>query len=118
MKAQKKLKVLPPTLREKERYIAFQIISEEPISYSDLENAVWNTALEFFGDHGISETGLWLIKSLYDEKKQVGVIRTNSKSVLKAIVCLSLISRLGDIRVVPKILKVSGTIKGLRLSKF
>ncbi|MEM7825247.1 MAG: Rpp14/Pop5 family protein [Candidatus Aenigmatarchaeota archaeon] len=112
---EKKLKILPPTLREKERYIAFQVISEEPIIYSDLENAVWSSALEFFGDYGVSGMGLWLIKNLYDEKKQVGVIRSNSKSVLNAIVCLSLISRLGDTRVVPKVLKVSGTIKGLKL---
>ncbi|MEM5882620.1 MAG: Rpp14/Pop5 family protein [Candidatus Aenigmatarchaeota archaeon] len=113
----KKLKILPPTLREKERYIAFQIISEEPISYSDLENALWECALEFFGEYGISKTGLWLIKNLYDEKKQIGVIKTNTKSVSKAITCLSLISRLGDVRIVPKILKVSGTIKGLKLKK-
>jgi len=112
---QKKLKILSPTLREKERYIAFQIISEEPISYSDLENAIWNCGLEFFGEYGISKAWLWLVKNLYDEKKQIGVIRTNSKSVFQAIACLSLISRLGDIRVVPKILKVSGTIKGLKL---
>ncbi|MEM5834580.1 MAG: Rpp14/Pop5 family protein [Candidatus Aenigmatarchaeota archaeon] len=113
----KKLKILPPTLREKERYIAFQIISEEPISYSDLENALWESALDFFGEHGISRTGLWLIKNLYNEKEQLGVLRTNSKSVTKAIVCLSLIPRLGDVRIVPKILRVSGTIKGLRLKQ-
>jgi ribonuclease P/MRP protein subunit POP5 len=112
---QKKLKVLPPSLRERERYIAFQIISEEPISYSDLENAIWNCGLEFFGEYGISRGWIWLIKNLYDEKKQIGVIKTTNKSVSQAIVCLSLISRLGDVRIVPKILKVSGTIKGLKL---
>ena len=118
MNIKKRLKVLIPTLREKERYIAFQIISEEPISYSDLEAALWNTMLEFFGEYGVSKTSVWLIKNLYDPKKQIGVIKCNHKSVTQVIACLGLISRLGESRVVFKILKVSGTIKGLRLNQF
>ncbi|MEM7821416.1 MAG: Rpp14/Pop5 family protein [Candidatus Aenigmatarchaeota archaeon] len=111
----KKLKNLLPTLREKERYIKFKVISEEPIVYSDLEHAIINSCLEFFGEHGFSQTSLWIIKNLYKEKEQVGVIKCNNKSVQKVISCLGLISRLGDSRVIFKILKVSGTIKSLGL---
>jgi len=114
MKLKRELKILLPTVREKERYIAFQIISEEPITYADLEAAVWNTVLDFFGEYGTSRTSMWLIKNLYDEQKQVGVIRCNNESVAAVLAVLGLISRLGDIRVIVKILKVSGTIKGLR----
>jgi len=111
---QKKLKILLPTLREKNRYIKFQVASEEPIAYSDLEAAVWDAALDIFGELGVSQTNMWLIKNLYDDKKQIGIIRCNNKVVQKVIACLGLISRLGDVRVIFKILKVSGTIKGLR----
>ncbi len=114
---QKKLKILIPTLRERERYIAFQIISEGEISYSDLEAAFWNIALDFLGEYGLSKTSVWLIKNLYNEEKQIGVVRCNHKSVPQVITCLGLISRLGDSRVVFKILKVSGTIKGLKLKE-
>lgn len=112
---QKKLKTLLPTLREKNRYVLFQIISEEPISYSDLEGAILNTALDFYGEYGFSELSLWVMKNLYQPDKQIGVIRCNNKSVSKVIACLGLISRLGDVRIIFKILKVSGTIKGLKL---
>jgi len=112
---QEKLKILLPTLRERERYISFQIISEEPVSYSDLEQAVWNQLLDFYGEYGISKTNLWLEKNLWDEKNQIAVIRCNNKSVSQVIAGLGLISRLGDNRVVFKILKVSGTLKGLNL---
>ena len=114
IKSKRELKILLPTLREKERYVAFQVISEEPITYADLEAAVWNTMLGFFGEYGASWTSMWLIKNLYDEQKQFGVIRCNNKSVAAMLTALGLISRLGDIRVIVKILKVSGTIKGLR----
>ena len=108
-------KTLLPTLREKKRYISSQIISEEPINYADLESAIWGTALDFLGEHGISKTSLWLIKNLYNPRKQIGVIKCNNKSVSQVIACLGLISRLGDTRIIFKILKVSGTIKGLKL---
>lgn len=114
IKSKRELKILLPTLREKDRYIAFQIISEEPVTCSDVEAAIWNTMLDFFGEYGTSWTSMWLIKNLYDEQKQFGVIRCNNKSVATVSTALGLISRLGDIRVIVKILKVSGTIKGLR----
>ncbi len=110
---QEKLKILQPTLREKSRYIKFQVLSEDKISYSDLEAAIWNTALEFYGEAGASKLSLWLIKNLYNDEKQIGVIRCDNKSVQQVLAVLGLVGRLGDSRVVFKILKVSGTIKGL-----
>jgi ribonuclease P/MRP protein subunit POP5 len=115
MKKQKKLKTLLPVLRERNRYISFQAISEEPITYSDLESAILNTFLDFYGEYGFSKLSFWIVKNLYNPELQIGVIRCNNKSVSKVIACLGLISRLGDIRVIFKILKVSGTIKGLNL---
>jgi len=115
MKQKERLKILLPTLREKERYVSFQVISEEPITYSDLESAIWNQLLDFYGEYGVSKTSMWLVKNLWDEKNQVGVIRCNNRSVSQVIAGLGLISRLGDIRVIVNILKVSGTLKGLNL---
>jgi RNase P/RNase MRP subunit POP5 len=112
---QEKLKILLSTLREKERYIKFQITSDEPIVYVDLEVAIWNTFLDFFGEYGVSKLSLWLMKNLYSEHDQIGVIRCNNNSVPQVIGGLGLISRLGDIRVIFKILKVSGTIRGLKV---
>lgn len=113
MKSSKRLKLSLPSLRENYRYIAFEVIFEEPITFSDLESAIWNTAQDFFGELGTSKISLWIIKNLYDEQKQIGVIRCNNLSVDKVLTTLGLITRLGDVRVIFKIHKVSGTIKGL-----
>ena len=112
----KRMKVLPLSLREKKRYIAFQVISEEgeEFTYSDLESAIWNTALDFLGEYGVSKTSLWLLKDCWDRKKQIGILRCNHKSVQEVIASLGLIDRLGDNRVTLKILKISGTIKGVK----
>jgi ribonuclease P/MRP protein subunit POP5 len=115
MKQKERLKILSPTLREKDRYIAFKIISEEPITYSDLESAIWNQLLDFYGEYGMSKTSMWLMKNLWDERNQTGIIKCNNKSVSQIIAGMGLISRLGDIRVIISILSVSGTLKGLKL---
>lgn len=116
MKQQEKLKMLSPSLRERERYISFKIISEEPIVYSDLESIIWATLLEFYGELGVSQMSIRIVKNLYNEMDQTAVIKCNNKSVSKVIAGLGLIARLGESRVIFKIMKVSGTIKGLELT--
>jgi RNase P/RNase MRP subunit POP5 len=113
---QKKMKILQPTLREKQRYIALQVISEESeeLNYSDLEAAVWNTMLDFLGEEGVSKTSVWLMKDCWDQKRQKGILRCNNKSVQEVIASLGLIDRLGDNRITFKILRISGTIKSIR----
>lgn len=109
-----KLKILKPTLRERHRYILFKVLSEEPIVYSDLETAILTTCLNFLGELGVSNTSLWIIKNLYDDKTQTGVIKCNNKYVTQVVASLGLLERLGDVRINIKILKISGTIKGLK----
>ena len=113
MKPKDRLKMSSPTLRERDRYIYFKIISEESINYSDLEAAIWNTLLDFYGEAGVSKISMWLVKNLWNENEQSGVIKCNNNFVPQLIAGLGLISRLGEDRIIFKILKVSGTIKGL-----
>ncbi len=112
----KKLKILSPTLREKDRYISFKVISEkgEEFAYSDLESAIWNVTLDFLGEYGISKTSVWLLKDCWNQNKQQGILRCNHKSVQAVTATLGLIDRLGDNRVTFKILKISGSIKSIR----
>ena len=115
----KNLKIIPPTLREKKRYILFKIIPEpeENFDYSDLEAGIWNTLLDFLGERGVADTSVWILKDTWDPKNLTAIIRCNNKSTEKIIASLGLIDRLGDNRISFKILKISGTIKGLGLKK-
>ncbi len=107
------MKILPPTERKKHRYVKFKVISEFPITYSDLDSAIWNTLLDFYGEFGVASMDLWLMKNLYDSKNQIGILRCEHDDVQSVIGCIGLITRFGDSRTSIKILKVSGTIKGL-----
>ncbi|MEM7819669.1 MAG: Rpp14/Pop5 family protein [Candidatus Aenigmatarchaeota archaeon] len=107
-------KILPPSLRPQKRYIVFEIISEHPITYGDLINAVWNSMLSFLGELGSAEARIWFIHNLYDEKTQRGVIKCRHDSVEKIRVVLSLIQMIGETRSLIKIVGVTGTIKSAK----
>lgn len=107
-------KLLPPSLRSHKRYVIFEVISEHPIIYNDLVNAIWNSMLNFLGEVESSEAMVWFIQNLYDEKNQKGVIKCRHDFVESIRAILSLIQTVGETKVIIKILGVTGTIKSAR----
>lgn len=63
-----KLKVLPPTLRKNNRYLALDIKVKSVISKDDLVNIVWNGCIRFFGENGTGNFSLWVMKFYELEK--------------------------------------------------
>ncbi|MFH1473541.1 MAG: Rpp14/Pop5 family protein [Candidatus Aenigmatarchaeota archaeon] len=111
-------KSLPPSLRGRRRYIAYQVISEEKVLLQDLINSIWHSILNFLGEHGSSEADIWIARDIYDEKKQMGLIRCSHLTVEHIRASLALMERIGDTRVVVKVLGVSGTIKAAKMKFF
>jgi len=101
----------PKTLRDKSRYICFKVEGGKDFKREDLVKAIWNSAIDFLGEFGASEMGLWVKE--YDESKGYGIIESNIKSLHKAIFILSLTKSVGKEKVNILPLYVSGTIKGL-----
>ncbi|HLC51546.1 MAG TPA: Rpp14/Pop5 family protein [archaeon] len=111
-------KTLPPTLRDRKRYIVFQAFSESKISYEDLSTAVWHSCLNFLGEHGVGDANMNLIKDTFDPDKQTCVLRCSHTSVDGVRTALALIRRIGDSRVVIKVNGISGTIRGAKTKFF
>ncbi len=111
---EKKPKKLPPSLRLKKRYIIFEAVSEQPIEYGELVNAIWNSLLGFLGDSGTSDARIWIIQNLYDNKNQRGVIRCKHDSVEQVRSALALMGIVGEAKVILRIIGVTGTIKSAK----
>jgi len=45
-----KLKILPPTLREKKRYIGLKMYSEENLKKEEIFNILWNSIINIYGE--------------------------------------------------------------------
>jgi ribonuclease P/MRP protein subunit POP5 len=104
------MKGLPPALKRKKRYIAFQLIAKERVDEREFISAIWNSMLSMFGELHSAHSGIWL----EDFDGEFGILRCHRDALDKVKVALTLISRVGDIDVIPKILGVSGTIKKCR----
>jgi len=63
---QKKIKPLLPSLKEKKRYIAFEIISKRKITdLKQIQKEIWDSSLSFFGELGAAKAGLWVFSDQY-----------------------------------------------------
>lgn len=118
MDDEKKPKPLPPSLRGRRRYIAYQVISENKFIFQDLSNSIWHSLLNLLGELGASKSDIWIARDIYDEAKQIGIIRCSHDNVEQVRTALALIERIGDIRVVVKVLGISGSIKATKMKFF
>mgnify|MGYP001599277928 CR=1 FL=1 len=107
-------KILPPSLRPNKRYIAFEIISEQPVKYNEFTAAVFNSMFSLLGELGSSEAKIWFISNLYDDTSQKGVLKCTHDAVEKIRAVLSLVQIVGETKAVVRIMGVTGTIKSAK----
>ena len=106
------MKRLPPTLREKKRYVAFKIFSDELLSKDELTKAVWSGGLSLLGEIQASSLGLWVIDFSEEQMEGFLVCRNEALWNIKAI--LAFIGEINGKRVHICVTGVSGTIKALK----
>jgi ribonuclease P/MRP protein subunit POP5 len=102
------VKVLPPTLRPKKRYIAFEVISESPIPRDELIRDIFSAASQLLGDVGASECAIRLLAF----ENTNGVIRCASNRTENTRAVLATITNVKGNRVLLHVLGVSGTVLG------
>ena len=107
-----KLKALMPSLREKKRYLAFEIISKGRIkSHSSVSKAIWQGMLSFVGTKGAAQAGLMLLPEKYHEQSQRGIARVNHKHVDALKGSFVLVQDVDNTPAIVRSLGVSGSLK-------
>ncbi|ASI99955.1 ribonuclease P protein component 2 [Thermococcus celer] len=107
-----KPKYPPPTLRDKHRYIAFQVIGERPFRKDEVKRAIWEASLSTLGVLGSARAKPWFIK--FDEKSGTGIVRVDRKHVEEFRLALTLVTDINGSRAIFRTLGVSGTMKRLK----
>lgn len=108
------LNPLPANMRERERYLVFEIISNANFSLEQAVNAIWNAVFQLFGDVGASSFSIWIPSNLFDEKNSVGIVRCNHQAVECVRAALASIKEIEGASVTFKTLGVTGTIKSAK----
>lgn len=107
-----RMKALMPTLREKKRYVAFKIISENKIvGFDAVSNAIFDSGRKLFGELGMAELGLIPVKERWNNEKQIGLVRVNHKHVNQIKAAFALIKEIDNNKVIVSSIGTSGIMK-------
>jgi ribonuclease P/MRP protein subunit POP5 len=104
------MKVLPPTLRENVRYVAFGVISEEAIKAQDLKSEILSVTTSLFGDVGLTNIRIELISFAH----QKGLLRCSHTSIEDTRAVLAALYKVKSSRLSARVFGVSGTIAGAK----
>ncbi|MCX9084859.1 MAG: ribonuclease P [Candidatus Methanoperedens sp.] len=96
------------TLREKKRYLAFEIMSEKTISRQELVREILNSIISIYGDSGASQIN----PSLMSFDGKYGILRCEREKRVETRAGLACIHNIHGIDVSIIVLGISGTIKG------
>jgi ribonuclease P/MRP protein subunit POP5 len=105
------MKAVLPTLKQKKRYVVFEVVSESPIeSYEPIRDSIWQGCHSFLGELGMAEAGIRLLDDEFDPKKQRGIIKVNHKHVDRLGSALMMIQKIGRNNAIVRTIGVSGIL--------
>lgn len=103
------MKPYPPTLKEKKRYILFEIESERKFGKEEAKAAVLSVLSENLGSMGLADAEIAFID--FDEKTQKGILRCTAKKLEQTRAALTLLSEINLYKAFLIIRTVTGSIK-------
>jgi len=106
-----KLKTLMPSLKEKKRFVVFEIISDKQIKdFKAVYQAIWQKSNEFLGKIETARAGLWLLADKWDENKQKGILKINNKYLDKIKAVFTMITNIDKQKVIMRSVGASGIL--------
>ena len=102
------MKRLISSLKEKKRYIAFEIDSESGLNKSDVIKAVDDSCRGFIGEYGYGKAGVMVVNDTVNGEK--GVVRVDSKYVDMVKISLGMIREINKTKVAFRNVKTSGAL--------
>jgi len=103
-----KLKPVMPSLREKKRYLAFEVLSDAKLSSEHIAKAVMQASLQFAGELGTAEMGIIPLTESFTKNK--GIIRVSNVGLDRLKASLTLITTIDGHPVSVRSLAVSGNL--------
>jgi ribonuclease P/MRP protein subunit POP5 len=100
-----------PTLKQKKRYLVFEIISDKKFTFNEIKDEMERAMKDFFGVLGLAKSSPTILEEKFNPEKQKFMIKINHKYVdeLKSAIILS--KSIKNNSIIVKSVIVSGTIK-------
>ena len=101
------MKTLLSSLKEKKRYLVYEVISNKKVNIKETYNEILSNYNDFFGEFNISKAGIMFL----NEINNCGIIKINNKCVDELRTSLTLVECVKGERVIIKTRGVSGILK-------
>ena len=107
-----KLKPILPSLREKKRYLVFEIISKEKMrDFGIVSNAIHHHTSRFLGQFGAAKAGIIVLGNKWNHDIQRGIIKVGHKHVDEVKASLALADSIDNKEIIFRSLGVSGILR-------
>ena len=102
---------LKPSLRQKKRYVVFEVVADKKFSLLEVKDEVDKTMKDFFGQLGLSKASPLFLKEKFNQEKQRFVVKINHQHVDELKAALTLCKSIKNTPVIVKSIITSGTLK-------
>ncbi len=119
-----KLKILPPTLRDKKRYIAFEAMFQRELGRDEIISILLDASNGLYGACGTGSFDLWIVRLWHcnsfagenvtgsmDEHLMKGILRCRREEIDTVVSILPMVTSFRGKPVIFHTLGISGTIK-------
>jgi len=107
----KKTRILP-SAREKKRYLAFEIKSNQKMTdFEPIFHAIYQRCLCFLGELGMSKANIYILKDKWNPNLQRGLIRVNHNHAQEVRAALTQLDEINGVSVSMKTIGMSGILK-------
>lgn len=98
--------------KDKKRYLAFEVISNENFNKKDIIRAIWDQSLNILGEVETARSELWIIE--YNEEVSIGILKVLVDYLEDLRFVLTTMNEINDNKVIIKSLESSGVIRKLK----
>jgi len=105
------VKPLLPSLREKKRYVAFEVQAAHAIEFALAKKSVEESLQGFLGTLGMAKAGVLFLN---DWKKNRGIMKVNTQYVNEVKAALALVQEIAGEKEIIRSVGVSGSLEKIR----
>ena len=102
---------LLPSLRQKKRYVVFELLAEQKFSFPIIKNEVQNALQRFLGYEGMAKASPIILAERFNEQKQRFTMKVSNTSVDQVKAALLFITSIQNTPIIIRSLITSGTLK-------
>ncbi|MBI4147141.1 hypothetical protein HY494_00645 [Candidatus Woesearchaeota archaeon] len=102
---------LKPSLKQKKRYVLFEIQAEKAFSLPEVTEAIESSLLHFLGELGLAKAAPLMVKEKWSGQKQRFVLKVNHNYVDELKTAVILNKKIKNTPILIRSIVTSGTLK-------